>query len=215
MEPRELDRDVTGAAEAHQRLLSLLDDRLQRSELDPADPSALPGWTVGHVLTHLARNAESLVRVLDGQPQYPSRQDRDRDIEAGAARAPEVLVADVRETAWALERRWAQPVDWAASAAMATGHAGPVPMHDVPFRRWREVAVHTVDLGWDVTFADLGDLYVRLELRRAEMAWAARRPMGMTALPAEALARPPHERLAWLLGRTEIDGLAPAGILPG
>ena len=41
-----------------------------------------------------------------------------------------------------------------------------------------------------------------------EMRWNARRPMGMTGLPQAALDAPPHERLAWLLGRTSIGDLA-------
>jgi maleylpyruvate isomerase len=28
-----------------------------------AEPSALPGWTRGHVLTHLARNADALAAI--------------------------------------------------------------------------------------------------------------------------------------------------------
>ena len=54
--------------------------------------------------------------------------------------------------------------------------------------------------------------YVREDLGVMEMRWNARRPMGMTGLPETALAAPPHTRLAWLLGRAEIDGLDPAGI---
>ena len=42
-----------------------------------------------------------------------------------------------------------------------------------------------------------------------EMRWNARRPMGLTGLPDAALRAPPHVRLAWLLGRTTIDGLSP------
>ena len=40
-------------------------------------PSRLPGWSVGHVLTHLARNADSVVWRLEGaalgelRDQYP------------------------------------------------------------------------------------------------------------------------------------------------
>jgi hypothetical protein len=34
----------------------------------------------------------------------------------------------------------------------------------------------------------------------------------MPGLPPEALAAPPHERLAWLLGRTAIADLEPAGV---
>jgi hypothetical protein len=55
--------------------------------------------------------------------------------------------------------------------------------------------------------------YVREELRTLEMRWNARRPMGLTGLPERALQQPPHVRLAWLLGRTTIEGLDPAGIL--
>ena len=42
------------------------------------------------------------------------------------------------------------------------------------------------------------------------MQWAGRRPMGLTTLPAEALAVPEPQRLAWLFGRASIDGLGPA-----
>ncbi|MDO9173431.1 MAG: hypothetical protein Q7V62_01425, partial [Actinomycetota bacterium] len=54
--------------------------------------------------------------------------------------------------------------------------------------------------------------YVRLELSRMAMLWSSRKPMGLTTLPAIAVALPDHERLAWLLGRTEVAGLEPAGI---
>ena len=58
---RTLNIHVAGCAESHQRLLqsldSLTDDQCR-------EPSALPGWTRGHVLSHLARNAESHVHVL-------------------------------------------------------------------------------------------------------------------------------------------------------
>jgi maleylpyruvate isomerase len=85
-------------------------------------------------------------------------------------------------------------------------------VRELPFMRAREVEVHHVDLDVGYEFDDLPADYVRLELRRMEMLWRARRPMGMTALPAAALAARPPERLAWLLGRAEIEGLAPASI---
>ena len=46
-------------------------------------PSLLPGWTRGHVVTHLARNADALRNLLTWArtgiptPMYPSRQARD------------------------------------------------------------------------------------------------------------------------------------------
>src|SRR5215472_16842111 len=44
------------------------------TDADVREPSLLPGWTRGHVLTHLARNAEGGVRLLEwartGVPSY-------------------------------------------------------------------------------------------------------------------------------------------------
>jgi hypothetical protein len=37
--------------------------------------------------------------------------------------------------------------------------------------------------------------------------------MGLTGLPAEALAVPPYQRLAWLLGRQGIEGLDAAALV--
>lgn len=212
MDPRELDRDIAGAANAHQRLLATLDTALDApGSFDPRRPSALPGWTVGHVLTHLARHADSAVRALDGEPQYAGGSaSRAADIEAGSGRTAEELVADVRRSIWALEMRWAAAVDWDAASETSTGAV--LPVSDVPFRRWRETEIHHVDLDLGVGFEDLPSEYVRLELRRLEMTWRARRPMGMTELPSAALAAPPARRLAWLTGRGHLEGLGPAGV---
>ncbi len=61
------------------------------SDADVRAPSGLPGWSRGHVLSHIARNADSLVNRLTTAatgvdiPQYPSPEARDAGIEAGAA----------------------------------------------------------------------------------------------------------------------------------
>ena len=50
------------------------------------EPSLLPGWTRGHLLTHLARNADGLRNLLTWArtgvmtPQYHSAAARDEDI---------------------------------------------------------------------------------------------------------------------------------------
>lgn len=211
---RELDRDVEAAAGAHQRLLAALDGL--GADLDVTAPSRLPGWTRGHVLTHLARNADGHRRMLlaaaDGRvaDQYDGGvEGRAQAIEAGAARPAAEQVADVRRAIWALEGAWAT-ASWEGEGRTTRGSV--VPVRDLPFRRRREVEVHHVDLDIGYELADLPAEYVRLELRRMEMAWRARRPMGMTPLPEAALTAPPHVRLGWLLGRAEIDGLAPAGV---
>ena len=84
---------------SHVRLagtLARLDDASARR------PSLLPGWTVGHVLTHLARNADSHVRLVQAAlrgevgDQYPGgNPQREADIEAGAGRPAAELVEDV------------------------------------------------------------------------------------------------------------------------
>lgn len=217
MDQRALDRDVAGAAGAHQGLLAMLDERLAAGELDGAAPSRLPDWTLGHVLTHLARNADSMVRALEGAARgevvarYPGGPaGRDADIEAGAGRPAEELVDDVRRTIWRLESTWSGHAAWDGRSREGDGRE--IPVGNLPFLRWRETDVHRVDLGLGYEPADWPATYVRLDLRELEMRWNARRPMGMTGLPPEALAADPPTRLAWLLGRTTIDGLPPAGI---
>ena len=211
MDARALDDEIAGAAAAHQRLLA---DADAFGELDVARPSLLPDWSVGHVLTHIARNADSMVRVLDGAARgelldrYPGgREQRAADIEAGAGRPLAEQVTDVRRTIWTLEQTWAglPPEAWDLTASSM---GRPEPIADLPYRRWRETEVHHADLGLaGYTYDDWSDGYVRRELRRAEMAWAARGSMGLTDLPAAAQALSPHRRLAWLMGRVDVDGL--------
>ena len=212
-----LDRNVAGAAAAHQGLLAMLDGCLDAGTLDGAAPSRLPGWTVGHVLTHLARNADSIVRVFAaaerGETIYRyagGMARRDEEIEAGAVRPAAELVTDVRTTIWQLEQAWSTHTRWDGRSRESPDRE--IPVSDLPFARWREVEVHRADLGLGYDPSDWPAEYVRQDLRRMEMRWNARRPMGMTGLPQAALAAPPHERLAWLLGRTSIGDLEPAGV---
>lgn len=203
---RLLDTSIASCGRSHLALVEWL------SGLDPVDPgraSLLPGWTVGHVLTHIARNAESHVVMLDGAPQYPSAEQRDVDIEAGAGRAWDELVDDVISSNRVLDARWAAEQDWEATATMLSG---PRPRHLLPLLRQREVEVHRFDLGLGHRFEDMPADYVRHDLRLMEMLWRARKPMGLTPLPEAALALPPTSRLAWLMGRSEVEGLAPAGL---
>ena len=211
----ELQRDVTGATAAHARLLDglggLADERC-------ASPSRLPGWSVGHVLTHLARNADSHVLMLqaamDGRvaAQYPGGvEQRNADIEVGSARSAAAQLADVAESAARLQAAWASmtPEAWAGEGEAVFGK---VAVNDLPFRRWRETVLHHTDLGLGYEWADWPGDYVRLESARMSMQWASRKPMGLTTLPAAATALPEAHRVAWLTGRVEVNGLEPAGI---
>jgi maleylpyruvate isomerase len=89
-------RDLASVRDATERLLTAA------AKLDNAavtQPSRLPGWTRGHVLAHLARNADALVNVLQGRPMYASAQARDADIERDAPRPLDAQLADVRDSA--------------------------------------------------------------------------------------------------------------------
>jgi maleylpyruvate isomerase len=211
---RALDAHVAGCARAHQALLSHLDALLADGTLtDDAvhEPSRLEGWTVGHVLTHLARNAEGMTGILAAAErgeiadQYAGGVDgRAAAIEAGAGRPAEVQVVDVRRTIWALEQQFAMTtVGWEGSGRGTRGDL--MPCADVPFRRWREVEIHHADLGLPgFAFDDWSSDYVREELRRQGMVAGSRLPMGVGAtgdLPAAALALSEPRRLAWLAGR--------------
>jgi maleylpyruvate isomerase len=210
-----LERDVQGAVAAHARLVA---DLATLTDEQAAQPSLLPGWSVAHVLTHIARNADSHVPMLEAAnrgevaAQYPGGvEQRNADIEAGAGRPSAALVADVAAANARLEAAWAAmtPDGWAGQGSSVFG---PVAVDDLPFRRWRETVVHQSDLGLSYSWRDWPADYVRLELARMTMLWASRKPMGLTTLPAAAMVLTDHERTAWLIGRTSVEGLDAAGI---
>lgn len=114
--------DLERVEDAHRRCVQAI------AELDDDEigrPSRLPGWTVGHVLTHLARNADSHLRRTEAArrgeivDQYGAGSDgRAAEIEAGTG--AECLRADHRRRgvgprgrrglARAADRRLARPV---------------------------------------------------------------------------------------------------------
>ena len=207
----DLNEHVSGCAEAHQRLLtalgSLTDDQCREDSL-------LPNWSRGHVLTHLARNADSHVHLLQcavrgeiGQ-QYPSVEKRNSDIESGSGRTAEELVMDLRLSIYGLEAAWASANEktWSGQGRNLGGRT--IEMSSLVFLRWREVEIHHADLNLKLGYEDLTPLYVRLELDQQIMLWRSRKPMGMTELPEIARKLAPSQRLAWLMGRIEVPGLA-------
>ena len=211
---RTLNIHVAGCAESHQRLLQTLDSL---TDDQCREPSALPGWTRGHVLSHLARNAESHVHVLQcaargevGEQYIGGAKARKEGIESHANDSAESLVNAVRRSIYALEGQWAatNSEGWQGHGVNSAGAS--IAMSDIVFLRWREVEVHHADLALAFTFADWNSTYVRYELDRQVMMWRASKPMGLTPVPKIALQLSPNERLAWFLGRTEVEGLPKA-----
>jgi maleylpyruvate isomerase len=182
------------AQAALQADLEGLDDATARA------PSLLPGWTVGHLLTHLARNGDSVVWRLEGaacgelRDQYPGGLERRRaDIESGAARPAAELVADVRASSAAVARVMAELPEAAWDAPSRTSRGVVEPSRDAVFSRWREVVVHHGDLGF------------RPVPLPAELVneWLARE------LPGLSNRTDPSALLAWVIGRGEAPDLAP------
>lgn len=187
---------LDGARAAHRRLIddiSGLTDERARSD------SLLPNWSVGHVLTHIARNGDSFTRMMgaalngDVVTQYDGGHERrSRDIDAGAARPAAELIADITESVARLEAVWdaMTPEAWAGHGENAAGALWSC--EAMPFHRWREVIVHHVDAGIGFTAADWPEDYVRRELA-----------ISLRLLPERLDDRAERALLAWLLGRGE------------
>ncbi len=134
-------------------------DALPASDYDAG--SALPGWTRKNLVGHVAHNAEALRNLTrwaatgEESPMYSSTGQRNDDIAAAGTRDASDLHDFVHASADALRTEMAALSDDAWSAKVVTAQGRTVPYTEVPWMRSREVMVHAVDLGTDVTFADL------------------------------------------------------------
>ncbi|MGW4483796.1 maleylpyruvate isomerase N-terminal domain-containing protein [Amycolatopsis sp. NPDC004368] len=135
------------------RLAGTLDDTAVRA------PSALPGWTRGHLLTHLARNADAVGNLLTWaatgteRPMYGPGTARDDDINAGASRTTAELRADMIASGERLVDLAASLPD-AAWTAPVRGRLGqPITGADALTLRLAETTIHLVDLDAGHDFA--------------------------------------------------------------
>jgi len=134
--------------------------------------SLLPGWSRGHVLTHIARNADGLRNLLvwaetgEETPQYPSLDARNSQIEEGSGRSAAELAADLAGSAEAFVTR-ARGLPEAAWQAVVRGSRGPShPAWFTLHRRLFEVEVHHADLALGYQPADWPESFVTEELYR-------------------------------------------------
>ncbi|MGW7277813.1 maleylpyruvate isomerase family mycothiol-dependent enzyme [Streptomyces sp. NPDC054844] len=213
--------DLASVRDATERLLTAV------GKLDNAsvtESSRLPGWTRGHVLAHLARNADALVNVFEGRPMYVSGEARDSDIERDAPRPLDAQLADVRESAARLQDAWAVPGDWSRTVELRNGITDSASR--VPFRRWVEVELHHVDLGIGYELEDLPAEFTEREteflaarfaghpdvpptrLTDGTRAWSTGRE---ASAPEVTVTGPPADLLGWLAGRREGTALSAEG----
>jgi maleylpyruvate isomerase len=201
--PLETTAALAGCRVAHARLVDSLGGI---DDATVARPSRLPGWTVGHVLTHLSRQADSHVRMLEGAAggdivdQYEDGFDgRAAGIEAGAGRPADAQVADITASIARLEATWEKTPDevWARGFARTT-RGELVACADLPFRRWREVEVHHADLDLDLGPEAWSALFVDTEL-----------PRTLAGLPAQLSLEDRRALLAWLMGRASTPPALP------
>jgi maleylpyruvate isomerase len=209
---------------AHARLEALVDnlpDDVARR------PSLLDNWTVAHVLTHLARNADSHTGIVEAAqrgetvPQYAGgAEQRNRDIEAGWRRPAAALVEDVRAAQARLASVWAATDEETWATGCGLRRQGPTSLADLVAARWQETEIHLVDLGLadrgGPTWDDLPDAFVDREWINTLTALGPRVPDGLTILlvpgdrpsraagsgPQRVVVRAPARRLLqWLVGR--------------
>lgn len=189
---------------AHARVLATVEgltDDVARA------PSRLPDWSVAHVLTHIARNAEGHAVRLEGAlrgedvPRYAGGgRQRDADIASGSTRTAEEIVADLAECQQRLESVWARSVEEGWPNREFTGTDG-WPTTSSPSRRLREVEMHHVDLGLGYEVTDWPASYVSWEL-----------PLVCATLPDRLPdLRDSQALLAWLTGRGEVPASSSLG----
>lgn len=230
---QEISRELADIERATGRLLGTI---AGMTDGQARAPSLLPGWTRGHVLTHVARNADGLANLLrwartgTQTPMYASSQARDADIEAGAGRPAATLAADVRESAagFAAEAARVPAENWAVLVSRTLGGEG-FPARQALIRRRSELEIHHVDLGagyqpgdWPADFVTealarvAGDLAGRDDVPCCRV-WADDGGEAYQLGPAGParpvlVSGPAASLLAWLLGRSRGGDLAlPAG----
>jgi maleylpyruvate isomerase len=209
------------------------------SDSDVRAASRLPGWTRGHLLAHVTNQARALTGVLQAaaegrvQSLYPSQPERNAAIDAGADRtAPEHLQA-LAASAGALVTAWEALPDDRLEVQFTAPAGWFQPARNALWFRWRELALHRLDLDVEQGLPPAGPLAGPLAARLVDdvvTGFAARSDVpalaltatdlnrtwgvGPTAGPGAEVAGPVAGLAAWLTGRSDGAGLASSGLLP-
>lgn len=219
---------LTGWAGQGQQAVEQAAARLEPAQV--AGPSRLPGWTRGHVLSHLARNADALVNLLTWARtgvearMYASPAERADGIEAGAARALPEQLADLTAAGQRFAAAAAAVPADRRSFTVLSGQGREIPASQVPWLRVREVWLHLVDLdagagldaiGEDVAWALAADVAGWMSSRTeatADLRADGHDPIRLgQGGKAVVVAGRPQPIAGWLTGRSPGNGLAVTG----
>lgn len=205
---------------------ALLGDTIRIAEPAWHEPSRLPGWTRGHVATHLARNADGFVKVvqgfLSGIPSrlYASDAERDRAIDLGAERDGLALQIDLDTSAGLLNKVF-DLIDPEEDGMVRLRSGIRVPLTLLPLARLNEIVLHHIDLDCGFEIDD-----VDAEIARWLLEWQAFRigadpdhlafrvrsasgfvaEIGGQGEPTDVWG-PDNRLLGWLSGRSGPEGL--------
>jgi len=206
-----------------------------------AGPSLCPGWSRGHVLGHLARNADALSRLCawaatgTPSPMYTSAEHRRSEIEASAGQSPDELLEDLVRSAEGFATALDNVPEDAWSRRVRLGPSGggaEIPASRIGWQRLKEIEIHHVDLDhgyspvdWPTGFVDRALAQTLRMFRRrgdtpslvAQVAGSEPEPLGAPGGPT--VSGTPAAVLAWLTGRSgggdlTIDPPGPLPVLP-
>ena len=157
-----------------------------------ARDTALPGWTIAHLVAHVGYNARALSRLVAWArtgvetPMYTSTEARNEEIERGATLPAAELRALVRETDAQLRAELAELTAEAWLAEVVTAQGRPVPAAEIPWMRTREVWVHAVDLGTGADFDRFPDTLLDALMTDITGMWQRRQqPPAVRIMPTD------------------------------
>jgi maleylpyruvate isomerase len=198
------------------------------------EPSRLAGWSRGHLLSHLARNADALVNLLAWartgveSRMYATPDDRAEGIDAGADRDLAEQLADLTASGSRFLRAAGAVPEARRSFCVLSAQGRQIPAHEVPWLRVREVWLHLVDLdaGYDI---DAVPDAVAWALAKDVAGWMTSRTAATVDLHADgygtvrlgpgpsaagSIAGRPQQIAGWLTGRVGPAGLTATGAVP-
>jgi maleylpyruvate isomerase len=223
-------------------LLSWVADGQQQVEgvvaaLEPAqlrEPSRLENWSRGHVLSHLARNADALTNLLSWartgveSRMYSSPTEREDGIDSGADRELPEQLADLTAASSRFLRAAQEVGEARQSFPVLSAQGRQIAAREVPWLRVREVWLHLVDLDAGPDIDSVPDA-VAWTLTADVAAWMTPRTpatvdlhvdghgtirLGSGASATSVIEGSAPRIAGWLTGRTGTSGLTSTGAIP-